>query len=113
MLVYPSAIVVSSAHLRHLARCLAAHAARSVPDGVASSRAGGFADGYDPPRPLTPAQRDPLQTFVDTDEATGSIAGNWLWFRAAGLPQNRQGIAALLRSCPPPHRASTTLPTRG
>ncbi|MFD8685930.1 HEAT repeat domain-containing protein [Streptomyces sp. NPDC059651] len=55
-----------------------------------------FAAGYDPAHPLTLAQRDLLRAFVDTDEATASIAGNVLWFRAAGLPENREGIAALL-----------------
>ncbi|MYS16731.1 hypothetical protein [Streptomyces sp. SID4982] len=55
-----------------------------------------FAGGYDPTHPLTPAQRSLLRAFVDTDEATGGIAGNVLWFRAAGLPENREGITALL-----------------
>ncbi|WP_244335974.1 hypothetical protein [Streptomyces seoulensis] len=55
-----------------------------------------FAGGYDPTHPLTPAQRSLLGAFVDTDEATGGIAGNVLWFRAAGLPENREGITALL-----------------
>ncbi|MFB7176933.1 hypothetical protein ACFCYI_04415 [Streptomyces sp. NPDC056257] len=55
-----------------------------------------FAGGYDPTHPLTPAQRDLLRAFVDNDEATGGIAENVLWFRAAGLPENREGIAALL-----------------
>ncbi|MEV6583689.1 hypothetical protein AB0M92_36755 [Streptomyces sp. NPDC051582] len=55
-----------------------------------------FAGDYDPARPLSCAQRDLLQAFVDTDEATGGIGGNVLWFRAAGLPDNREGIAALL-----------------
>ncbi|MGW8988446.1 hypothetical protein ACWGRF_00705 [Streptomyces zhihengii] len=55
-----------------------------------------FPGGHDPARPLTPAQRDLLRAFVDSDEAKGSIGGNWLWFRAAGLPENRDGIAALL-----------------
>ncbi|MET9535829.1 MULTISPECIES: hypothetical protein [unclassified Streptomyces] len=55
-----------------------------------------FAGGYDPTHPLTPAQRNLLRAFVDTDEATDGIAGNVLWFRAAGLPENREGIAALL-----------------
>ncbi|MET9609859.1 hypothetical protein ABZZ17_33140 [Streptomyces sp. NPDC006512] len=55
-----------------------------------------FAGGYDPTRPLTPAQRDLLRAFADSDEATGGIGGNVLWFRAAGLPENREGIAALL-----------------
>ncbi|WP_234435718.1 hypothetical protein [Streptomyces sp. NRRL F-2747] len=39
-------------------------------------------------RPLTPAQRDLFQAFVDTDQAAGSIGGNASWFRAAGLPAN-------------------------
>ncbi|MFJ8013801.1 HEAT repeat domain-containing protein [Streptomyces sp. NPDC096339] len=55
-----------------------------------------FPGGYDPTHPLTPAQRNLLRAFVDTDEATGGIAGNVLWFRAAGLPESREGIAALL-----------------
>ncbi|MFK0238739.1 HEAT repeat domain-containing protein [Streptomyces vinaceus] len=55
-----------------------------------------FAGGYYPARPLSCAQRDLLRAFVDTDEATGGIGGNVLWFRAAGLPDNREGIAALL-----------------
>lgn len=55
-----------------------------------------FPGGYDPVHPLTCAQRDLLRAFVDTDAATGSIARNGLWFRAAGLPMNREGIAALL-----------------
>ncbi|WP_329127465.1 HEAT repeat domain-containing protein [Streptomyces sp. NBC_01465] len=55
-----------------------------------------FPGGYDPTHPLTAAQRALLRAFVDTDETTGSIAGNWLWFRTAGLPENREGIAALL-----------------
>ncbi|MFD7969226.1 hypothetical protein [Streptomyces clavifer] len=55
-----------------------------------------FPGGYDPAHPLTPAQRDLLRAFVHTDEATGSIGGNVLWFRAAGLPDNREGLAALL-----------------
>ncbi|MGH4034098.1 hypothetical protein ACQB60_34810 [Actinomycetota bacterium Odt1-20B] len=55
-----------------------------------------FPDGYDPARPFTSAQCDLLRAFVATDEATGSIGGNWLWFRAAGLPENREGIEALL-----------------
>ncbi|MFJ8862589.1 hypothetical protein ACIRD8_29695 [Streptomyces sp. NPDC102451] len=69
-----------------------------------------FAGGYDPARPLSSAQRDLLRAFVDTDEATGGIGGNTLWFRAAGLPDNREGIAALLRPCPPPHPAPMTFP---
>ncbi|MFH8757045.1 HEAT repeat domain-containing protein [Streptomyces atroolivaceus] len=55
-----------------------------------------FHGGYDPAHPLTPAQRDLLRAFVDTDEGTGGIAGNGLWFRAAGLPEDREGIEALL-----------------
>ncbi|MEU9061780.1 hypothetical protein AB0D13_23695 [Streptomyces sp. NPDC048430] len=55
-----------------------------------------FSGGYDPTYPLTSAQRDLLRPFVDTAEATGGIAGNGLWFRAAGLPEDREGIAALL-----------------
>ncbi|MGW7066825.1 hypothetical protein ACWGII_15305 [Streptomyces sp. NPDC054855] len=55
-----------------------------------------FPGGYDPAHPLTPAQRDLLRAFVDADEVTGGIAGNWLWFRAAGLPEDREGVAALL-----------------
>lgn len=55
-----------------------------------------FSGGYDPTRSLTPAQRALLRAFIETDEATGSIRGNWLWFRAAGLPENPEGIAALL-----------------
>ncbi|MFJ3174907.1 HEAT repeat domain-containing protein [Streptomyces roseus] len=55
-----------------------------------------FAGGYDPAHPLSCAQRDLLRAFVDTDEATGGIARNTLWFRAAGLPDNRDRIAALL-----------------
>ncbi|MEU6311940.1 hypothetical protein [Streptomyces sp. NPDC047014] len=55
-----------------------------------------FPGGYDPARPLAPAQRDLLRVFVDADESTGAIGGNALWFRAAGLPENREGIAALL-----------------
>ncbi|MFI0242326.1 hypothetical protein [Streptomyces sp. NPDC016845] len=55
-----------------------------------------FPGGYGPAHSLTSAQRALLRAFVDTDEATGSITSNWLWFRAAGLPENREGIAALL-----------------
>ncbi|MFG2946471.1 hypothetical protein [Streptomyces adustus] len=55
-----------------------------------------FPDGYDPTHPLASAQRDLLQAFMDTDESTGSIGGNTVWFRAAGLPEDRDGIAALL-----------------
>ncbi|MER6785741.1 hypothetical protein ABT330_14135 [Streptomyces sp. NPDC000658] len=55
-----------------------------------------FSAGYDPTRPLTSAQRDLLQAFVDTDASTSSIAGNWSWFRAAGLPEDRDGVTALL-----------------
>lgn len=55
-----------------------------------------FPGGYDPSHPLTSAQRDLLRAFVDTDEATGGIAGNVSWFRAAGLPEDRDSIAALL-----------------
>ncbi|MFD8423215.1 hypothetical protein [Streptomyces sp. NPDC059466] len=55
-----------------------------------------FPGGYDPTRPLTSAQRDLLQAFVDSDGSTSGIAGNWLWFRTAGLPEDRDGIAALL-----------------
>ncbi|MEV0097294.1 HEAT repeat domain-containing protein [Streptomyces sp. NPDC050738] len=55
-----------------------------------------FPGGYDPSQPLTSAQRDLLRAFLDTDEATGGIAGNRAWFRAAGLPEDREGIAALL-----------------
>ncbi|MGW6704066.1 HEAT repeat domain-containing protein [Streptomyces sp. NPDC054956] len=55
-----------------------------------------FAGGYDPAHPLTPAQRNLLRAFVDTDEVTGGIAGNALWFRTAGLPEHREGVAALL-----------------
>ncbi|WP_261994212.1 hypothetical protein [Streptomyces sp. t39] len=55
-----------------------------------------FPGGHDPARPLTSAQRDLLRAFVDGDEATGGIGGNGLWFRAAGLPVDREGIAALL-----------------
>lgn len=55
-----------------------------------------FAGGYDPTHPLTPAQRSLLRAFVDIDEAAGCLAGSALWFRAAGLPANREGVAALL-----------------
>ncbi|MFF3488433.1 hypothetical protein ACFYXC_34940 [Streptomyces sp. NPDC002701] len=55
-----------------------------------------FPGGYDSAHALTSAQRALLRAFVDTDEATGNIRGNWLWFRAAGLPETREGIAALL-----------------
>ncbi|MEW2294685.1 hypothetical protein ABZ719_18590 [Streptomyces sp. NPDC006743] len=55
-----------------------------------------FCGRYDPAHSLTSAQRALVQAFVDTDEATGSIRCNWLWFRAVGLPENREGIAALL-----------------
>ncbi|MDP5309368.1 hypothetical protein [Streptomyces poriferorum] len=55
-----------------------------------------FPGGYDSAHALTSAQRALLRAFVDTDEATGSIGGNWLWFRAAGLPENREGVAAVL-----------------
>ncbi|MGW4273896.1 HEAT repeat domain-containing protein [Streptomyces seoulensis] len=55
-----------------------------------------FPGGYDPARPLTSAQRDLLRAFVRTDAATGSIAGNGSWFRAAGLPGDRDGVVALL-----------------
>lgn len=55
-----------------------------------------FPGGYDAAHSLTSAQRTLLRAFVDTDEAAGSIGSNWLWFRAAGLPENRDGIAALL-----------------
>ncbi|MFF3217028.1 HEAT repeat domain-containing protein [Streptomyces sp. NPDC002886] len=55
-----------------------------------------FAGGYDPTDPLTPAQRNLLRAFVDTDEVTGGIGGNRLWFRTAGLPEDLEGIAALL-----------------
>ncbi|GHA29092.1 hypothetical protein GCM10010372_31270 [Streptomyces tauricus] len=55
-----------------------------------------FPGGYDGAHALTTAQRALLRAFVDTDEATGSIGGNWLWFRAAGLPETREGVAALL-----------------
>ncbi|MEU5092056.1 hypothetical protein [Streptomyces sp. NPDC021356] len=55
-----------------------------------------FPGGYDPTRPLASAQRDLLRAFVDTDESTGGITGTSLWFRAAGLPEDRDGIAALL-----------------
>ncbi|MYT68152.1 MULTISPECIES: hypothetical protein [unclassified Streptomyces] len=55
-----------------------------------------FPGGYDPAHSLTSDQRALLQAFVDTDDATGSIRGNWSWFRAAGLPENGEGIAALL-----------------
>ncbi|MFJ2399512.1 hypothetical protein ACIOTI_43315 [Streptomyces sp. NPDC087843] len=55
-----------------------------------------FSAGYAPTRPLTSAQRDLLQAFVDTEESTSGIARNWLWFRAAGLPEDREGITALL-----------------
>ncbi|WP_241965789.1 hypothetical protein [Streptomyces sp. 111WW2] len=59
-----------------------------------------FPGGYDPAHSLTSAQRALLGAFVDTDETTGSIGHNWLWFRAAGLPENPEGIAALLRTYP-------------
>ncbi|MEV7405582.1 hypothetical protein AB0N93_34960 [Streptomyces sp. NPDC091267] len=55
-----------------------------------------FPGGYDSAHALTSAQRALLRAFVDTDEATGSIGGNWLWFRATGLPENREGVAAVL-----------------
>lgn len=55
-----------------------------------------FSAGYDPAHPLTSAQRDLLRALVDTDESTSGIAGNWLWFHAAGLPEDREGIASLL-----------------
>ncbi|MEU1367579.1 hypothetical protein ABZ454_15740 [Streptomyces sp. NPDC005803] len=55
-----------------------------------------FAGGYDPARPLTPARRGLSRAFADADESTGGIGGNALWFRAAGLPDNREGIAASL-----------------
>ncbi|MFD7680786.1 hypothetical protein [Streptomyces sp. NPDC060187] len=37
-----------------------------------------------------------LQAFVDTDASAFGIAGNWLWFRAVDLPEDREGIATLL-----------------
>ncbi|MFR9793855.1 HEAT repeat domain-containing protein [Streptomyces sp. MB22_4] len=55
-----------------------------------------FPGGYDRTRPLTSVQRDLLRVFVDTDESTAGIAGNGVWFRAVGLPEGRDGIAALL-----------------
>ncbi|MFD6888063.1 HEAT repeat domain-containing protein [Streptomyces sp. NPDC059957] len=55
-----------------------------------------FAGGYDPTHPLTPAQRNLLRAFVDTDKVTSGIGGNRLWFRTAGLPEDQEGIAALL-----------------
>lgn len=55
-----------------------------------------FSAGYAPTRPLTSAQRDRLQAFVDTEESASGIGGNWLWLRAVGLPEDRHGIAALL-----------------
>ncbi|MFI1508221.1 hypothetical protein [Streptomyces sp. NPDC020597] len=55
-----------------------------------------FPGGYDPTHALTCAQHSLLRAFVDTDEATGSIRANCLWFRAAGLPDDREDIAALL-----------------
>ncbi|MDF6022545.1 hypothetical protein [Streptomyces sp. JH34] len=55
-----------------------------------------FAGGYDPAHPISPAQRDLLRAFVDTDGSTGGVGGNVLWFRAAGLPDTREAIAALL-----------------
>ncbi|MFD5622229.1 HEAT repeat domain-containing protein [Streptomyces yangpuensis] len=55
-----------------------------------------FPGGYDPARLLTSAQHDLLRAFVDTDESTGCIGRNALWFRAAGLPDDRDAIAALL-----------------
>ncbi|MEU9097957.1 hypothetical protein [Streptomyces sp. NPDC048361] len=55
-----------------------------------------FPGGHDPLHQLTSAQRALLRAFVDTDEATGGIAGNALWFRAAGLPMDRTGVAGLL-----------------
>ncbi|MFJ6783123.1 HEAT repeat domain-containing protein [Streptomyces yangpuensis] len=55
-----------------------------------------FPAGYDPTHPLTSAQRDLLRAFVDTDESTGGIGRNALWFQAAGLPEDRDGVAALL-----------------
>ncbi|WP_285573233.1 hypothetical protein [Streptomyces sp. RTGN2] len=55
-----------------------------------------FPGGYDPTHSLTSAQRSLLRAFVNTDEATGSVRGNCLWFRATGLPEDPEGIAALL-----------------
>ncbi len=55
-----------------------------------------FPDGYDPAHSLTSAQRTLLRAFVNTDETTGSIRSNRLWFRATGLPEDPEGIAALL-----------------
>ncbi|MFD9290373.1 hypothetical protein ACFWBV_19240 [Streptomyces sp. NPDC060030] len=53
-----------------------------------------FAGG--PAHPISPAQRDLLRAFMDTDGSTGGVGGNVLWFRAAGLPDTREAIAALL-----------------
>ncbi|OQQ19917.1 hypothetical protein B0675_24760 [Streptomyces sp. M41(2017)] len=64
--------------------------------GAGLTQGGAFSAGYDPAHPLTSAQRDLLRALVDTDESTSGIAGNWLWFRAAGLPEDREGIASLL-----------------
>ncbi|MFJ6883918.1 HEAT repeat domain-containing protein [Streptomyces californicus] len=55
-----------------------------------------FPAGYDPARSLTSAQRALLRAFIETDEVTGSIRSNGSWFRAAGLPEDPEGIAALL-----------------
>ncbi|MCX5382396.1 hypothetical protein [Streptomyces sp. NBC_00083] len=55
-----------------------------------------FPGGYDPARSLTPAQHALLRAFVATDASTHGIAGNSAWFRAAGLPEHRDGITALL-----------------
>ncbi|MFJ4713886.1 hypothetical protein [Streptomyces sp. NPDC088785] len=55
-----------------------------------------FPGGYDPAHPLTPAQRDLLRAFVDTEGAAAGITQNVVWFRAAGLPESPEEVAALL-----------------
>ncbi|MFD0312681.1 hypothetical protein [Streptomyces flavalbus] len=90
-------LAVSFEEVAPVAIDMVATGCRSVVDferGAILYRA--FPGGYDPAHALTSAQGALLRAFVDTDEATGSIGGNWLWFRAAGLPENREGIAALL-----------------
>ncbi|MDQ0982882.1 hypothetical protein [Streptomyces sp. V2I9] len=55
-----------------------------------------FPDGHAPARPMTAAQRDLLRAFLDTEAADG-LGRLVPWLRSVGLPETREGIAALLR----------------
>lgn len=55
-----------------------------------------FPTGYDPARPLTPAQRDLLRALTANDRCWGNIGNKYMWLRDTGLPEQREAIRALL-----------------